>query len=214
MITPQYAENIIVGIKHKNKFGWYILNKFLCLLNLNKLNSQDFKLYMQSEENKNIRIDYKQIDNTNIENFLEKIDIFKIKPENLQLMILDSVKDIANCNIDDFYPVLFFDFDNYTLYSQYPEYFDFESFLPKKWKFYYSDFSNLINYNDKYWIYKNTNIIDKALQKINSYETTKYNITFNIENKKSNTNMTSMIVYEKKNIIKKIMDYIKRFLRK
>ena len=43
MITPQYAENIIVGIKHKNKFGWYILNKFLCLLNLNKLNSQDFK---------------------------------------------------------------------------------------------------------------------------------------------------------------------------
>ena len=96
MITPQYAENIIVGIKHKNKFGWYILNKFLCLLNLNKLNSQDFKLYMQSEENKNIRIDYKQIDNTNIENFLEEIDIFKIKPENLQLMILDSVKDIVD----------------------------------------------------------------------------------------------------------------------
>lgn len=184
MIVPQYAENIVVGIKNRSQFRWYILDKFLCLLDLNKLNSQDLELYMQNEEYRNIRINYKLIDNNNIESFLEKISSFKAKPEILQLMIMNAVKDISNCNIDDFYPVLFFNFDNHILYSQYPEYFDFKSFLPEGWEFYYSDFSDLIDKDNQYWIYKNNNIIDKSIKKMNDYKSAKYNITFDIENKK------------------------------
>lgn len=215
MIVPQYAENIIVGIKNRNQFGWYVIDKFLCLLDLNKLNSQDYELYMQNEEFRNIRINYKLIDNNNIENFLDEIDCFKVKPENLQMMIMNSVKDISNSNIDDFYPVLFFDFDNHSLYSQYPEYFDFKSFLPQNWEFYYSDFSDLIANDNRYWIYKNCNIIDKSIKKINDYKSSKYNITFNIENQKSNTYIenSNITVYKKKNIFKKIIDSIKNIFQ-
>lgn len=217
MILPRYDENIIVGIKSRGQFGWYILDKFLCLLDLNKLDSKDFELYMENEEYREIRGNYKLIDNNNIENFLDKIDSFKVKTEKLQLMILSCVKNTSAYNIDDFYPVLFFDFDALILYSQYPEYFEFENFLPQNWNFYYFDFSDLIENDSQYWIYKNNNIIDMSIKKINDYKSDKYNIIFDSKIKKGknrnikNSNVTDIIVYEK-NVFKKVVDFIKKLL--
>lgn len=36
MIKPLYAENIIVGVKYKNKFNWYITEPDLWYLDYNQ----------------------------------------------------------------------------------------------------------------------------------------------------------------------------------
>ena len=166
MINPEYAENIIVGIQNNNRFNWYILNKLICLLDLNSLNSEEFELYMKNDFCGSFRKDLKTVDKNNIELFLVRIKTFMASCENLQQMILNGLKNLNNFEIDNFFPVLFFNFDKKILYSQYPEYFNFENYLPQQWSYIYDDFSDLLKTEDKYWIYKNKNIFEASTKKI------------------------------------------------
>lgn len=222
MITPEYAENIIVGIQNSNNFNWYILNKFLCLLDLSVLSSKEIKLYLQDESLRNIRENLITINEKNLGKYLRRIDDKRISCEQLQLMIFEALGNIETCNIDDFFPVLFFDFDEKTLYSQYPEYFNFENFLIDGWKFKYEEFSSLIGEENKYWLYKDKNIIDEEKNLREQFYKNKYSIKFNQAknnedftdlNADSNSN-TKLIVYIEKNIFKQIINFIKRKLKK
>ena len=51
------------------------------------------------------------------------------------------------------------DFDKKTLYSQFPEPFGFENYIPKDWQGKYMSFIENIKDEDKYWIYKNRNLL-------------------------------------------------------
>lgn len=216
MIKPEYAENIIVGIVNQNQFNWYILNKFICLLDLKSLSSEEFELYMKNDLCSSVRKDFITIDKNNIENFLIEINNYMTSCENLQLMILNGLKEFDNFYIDDFFPVLYFDFDKKIVYSQYPEYFDFESFLPKQWNFIYDDFSDLLKDEDKYWIYKGKNIFDASTKKIEESKK-KYNqdylfkdqtLMMNSTTSKSITSETAMVEYNE-TIFTKIRNWFK-----
>ncbi len=216
MIKPEYAENIIVGISINNSFKWYILNKFLCLLNLKNLSSEEIELYMRNDLCRSIRKDFLIIDTDNIELFLQNIKKYMVNCESLQLLILDGLKDFDNFEIDDFFPVLYFDFDKKIVYSQYPEYFDFESFLPEKWSFIYDDFSDLLEDADKYWIYKSQNIFDRSTQKLEELrkksKEKKYTNLFKKQTISTNSSTTGVAIVEyKETIVTKIRKWIKRF---
>lgn len=222
MTIPEYAENIIVGIQNSNNFNWYILDKFLCLLDLSVLSSKERELYMQDKSLSSVRENLITINENNLGNYLRQIDDKRISCEQLQLMIFDALGNIETCNIDDFFPVLFFDFDGKTLYSQYPEYFDFENFLIDGWKFKYEKFSDLIREEHKYWVYKDRNIIEEERNLREQFYKNKYSVKFNQLKKEknftnvnsdSNTN-TKLVVYREKNIFEKIMNFIKSKLNK
>ena len=219
MITPEYAENIIVGIQNSNNFNWYILNKYLCLMDLTVLSEKEREAYMEDAFLGCIRKNLITINEYNIGEYLRKIDDRKIRCEQLQLMILNALNNIETCSIDDFFPVLFFDFDEEILYSQYPEYFNFENFLTDGWEFKYKDFSDLIKVQHKYWLYKDRNIIDEEKNFREQFYKNKYGVKFNQVTKEENiTNVnsdldlnpnTQLVVCKGKNIFEKIMNFIK-----
>ena len=55
------------------------------------------------------------------------------------------------------------DFDNKVLYSQYPEPFSFENYIPNGWEGKYDSFFENIKEENKYWIYKGKNLLDSKI---------------------------------------------------
>ena len=213
MNNPEYAENIIVGIFSKNIFNWYVLDKILCLLDLKYMTEKELELYMNNESCNSVRNNFITIDQNDVESFLPYIRKNMIMCQELQLMILDRLKNIDNCEIDDFFPVLYFDFDKKILYSQYPEYFDFESFLPEKWNFIYEDFSNLLNEENKYWIYKGKDIFDIGIKKIEELKEKSKREKYNPENIFKNINNNSDSCFSNK-VVNEMIEYKESFLIK
>lgn len=81
MIKPLYAENIIVGVKYKNKFNWYITEPDLWYLDYDQAGYAPSEY---PEERKGIRIfkwDYNS-------RFLERIEEYERFTEDIRLEFL------------------------------------------------------------------------------------------------------------------------------
>lgn len=215
MIKPIYAENIIVGIKFKNIFNWYILDKFLCLLNLEVLESNELTTYMNNKLYSAIRKNIKVINEGNKKDFVDNIEQFKTNIDELRIQILKYYEESNFDEIDDFFPTLFLDFDKNILYSQYPENIAFQNYLPNNWNFKYNDFVQLLKPEDKYWIYKNSNIFEKGIKlRKNKFEE-KYDINIVLENrKKTDEKETYSMIQYKESIFSKIIRKIKELISK
>ena len=81
MIKPLYAENIIVGVKYKNKLNWYITESDLWYLDYNQAGYSPSEY---PEERKGISI----LNETTIANFLERIEKYKRFTEDIRLEFL------------------------------------------------------------------------------------------------------------------------------
>jgi len=160
MNNPVYDEIIIVGIILNKKLEWYVANKFLWIMDLEKLPKIEYEYYFGNDELKEVRQDINVISINNIQIFLDRIKIYKADINNLRLKILDKIieKKEKDEGLEDFYPALLLDFDNMILYSQYPEPFEFENYVPDNWEGKYMSFIDCVNDEDKYWIYKNKNL--------------------------------------------------------
>lgn len=157
-MEPIYDEIIIVGINWKNKLNWYVADKFLWIMNLEMLSKEDIENYFQDEELRNKRQNIKVLSEENIEMFLERIQENKLEENELRLKILNRIEK-EDEEIDEYYPTLLLDFDNKILYSQYPEPFSFENYVPENWEGKYESFFDNIEDENRYWIYKDRNLL-------------------------------------------------------
>ncbi len=161
MIEPIYDENIIIAIKKNKELNWYIADKFLWIMNLELLSKKELEGYFLNEELRKVRNNCKIVSNENIEIFLDNIKKYKVSIDLLKLKILERIskKGIDDEELDDFSPSLLIDFDNNILYSQYPEPFSFENYVPKNWIGKYASFIELIDLKDRYWMHKGKNLL-------------------------------------------------------
>lgn len=160
MIEPMYDETLIVSIKKNQEINWYIANKFMWIMNLNILSKEELEDYFTDSELKEIRNDCMELSNENIIRFLNKIEKYKVNIDLLKLKILERISSTGYYELEDFYPALLIDFDNNTLYSQYPEPFAFENYVSNNWRGKYESFLELIDEKDRYWIHKGRNILE------------------------------------------------------
>lgn len=161
MLEPIYAENLIVAIKHKNYLNWYIADRYLWIMNLEILSKKEIERYFSNNDLEEVRKNCIILTDYNSEIFINKIEKYKVNVDLLKLKILERIADngIEYEELDDFYPTLLIDFDNSVLYSQYPEPFAYENYVPQNWNGKYESFIDLIDLEDKYWIHKGKSLL-------------------------------------------------------
>lgn len=159
--SPIYDNIIIVGVILNKKFEWYIASKLFWIMDLEKLSKEDYDEFFEDKENKEIRKDILRLSEKNVKSFLEKIKQYKVNDINeLRLKILKKIEEQnEEMGLEEFYPALLLDFDKKILYSQFPEPFGFENYIPKDWQGKYMSFIENIKDEDKYWIYRNRNLL-------------------------------------------------------
>ena len=107
MIKPLYAENIIVGVKYKNKLNWYITESDLWCLDYNQAGYPPSEY---PEERKGISI----LNETTIANFLERIEKYKRFTEDIRLEFLRELRTNREEAYYDYNPCFLIDFERLT----------------------------------------------------------------------------------------------------
>lgn len=159
--SPIYDNIIIVGVIFNKKFEWYITNKLFWIMELEKLSKEDYDDFFKCKENKEAREGIITLSEKNVRIFLDRITQYRVNNINeLRLKILDEIKKKSvESELEEYYPALMLDFDKKILYSQFPEPFEFENYVPENWTGKYMSFIEYIKDEDKYWIYKNRNLL-------------------------------------------------------
>ncbi len=158
-MEPIYAEKIIVGIKTKEKFNWYITDKDDWILDLYK--------YQRAYEEKGFLIDIDfmlqfrygvgVLDTDTIDSVLHDYYLNqKVESSQLKDLIL---KKTYNKTILDLSPSLYIDFVAKQLFSMYPEPIPFERYVPDGWVGKREDFTEYLTEKDRYWIENGKNLI-------------------------------------------------------
>ncbi|MBC2248581.1 hypothetical protein HCB49_01005 [Listeria sp. FSL L7-0123] len=154
MLIPEYAENIIVGVKYNGSFNWYITDTELWYLDYNQAG---YSIEEYPKERKNMSI----LNENTANSFLINIESFKSSTNSLKQNFfkeLNQNKEEATYNYN---PSILIDFDNQILYSNYPESISFEEYLPDNWNGYFQRFFENIPQKYRYWEEHNTNFLTR-----------------------------------------------------
>lgn len=154
LLEPQYAQNIIVAVIFHGEWRWYVTDKELWFLDLNKLtNAFSDKGYDMNEEDDSERFGIRVLSEQTADLFLSLIQELRVEVTDLRQKVLEvcSSADNYDC-ILDVCPVLCIDFDKKVLFSLYPEPAAYEDYVPDGWKGEYEDFTIKIPDNQKYWL--------------------------------------------------------------
>lgn len=127
-------------------------------MDLEKLDEKSLKSYFLNPELNNYRKETKTLTEQNALLLLTKLKNNLVKTEELQKAIILAKE--KGQELEQFYPMLFIDFDNFYLYSQFSEFVNFEDYVPDFWQGKYADFTNLVPANEKYWLINNKNIFE------------------------------------------------------
>lgn len=153
---PKYAETIITLVKYKEYFKWFVADKEIWFLDLNKLISSFLEkgFEIHNPDDFSDRFDIAVVNEDTAENFLEKISDFEVKTEGLSRML----EQRSYSHISDMLPSLFVDFDNKVLISYYPEPASYEMYVPDGWVGKYEQFIGVIPEDYRYWIVNGNNL--------------------------------------------------------
>jgi len=159
LCLPKAYENIIVGLKWENSFGWYVSCKEMWFLDETIL----IKAYLEWAHDKGLppesaiseddeRYGIPILNEDNIDLFLGRIAKYSAALDELREHLKQEVK---NNNLEDvFYdwlPALYIDFDEKVLYSQYTEPASYEDYMPQGWRGYHQDFLDMIEPHNRFW---------------------------------------------------------------
>ncbi|MBC2328635.1 hypothetical protein [Listeria swaminathanii] len=154
MLIPEYAENIIVGVKYNGSFNWYITDPELWYLDYNQAG---YSIEEYPKERKNMSI----LNENTANSFLINIESFKSSTNSLKQNFfkeLNQNKEEATYNYN---PSILIDFDNQILYSNYPESISFEEYIPDNWNGYFQRFFENIPQKYRYWEEHSTNYLTR-----------------------------------------------------
>ena len=154
MVRPKYAEDIVVGIISDKSFGWFILEKELCFLDLNKLSEAWRKRGYDEPDSDSERFGIRVVDEHTQYAFLQKIEDFKVTTTELRKMLMAETDSLERAA---FRASLLIDFDQKRLLSIYYEPESFEAYVPEGWTGEYEDFYSEIPVQEKYWFDENGN---------------------------------------------------------
>ena len=156
MVRPKYAEDIVVGMISDKSFAWYILEKELCFLDLNKLREAWRKRGYDAPDcdSNSERFGIRVVDEHTKYAFLEKIEDFKVTTTELRKMLMAETDSLERAA---FSASLLIDFDQKRLLSIYYEPESFEAYVPAGWTGEYEDFYSDIPVQERYWIDGNGN---------------------------------------------------------
>ena len=152
-MKPVYAENLVVAIKDKGQYAWYVLGRDMCILDYCKLKSA-YKQRGYDINIEGVRFGIKVLDCSTKEKFLSNVRDCKISSCELQHMIREEDDREERLS---FNPVILIDFDDCRLFSQYPEAESYENFVPEGWSGAYQEFDALLPKEERYWLDENEN---------------------------------------------------------
>lgn len=148
-MIPTKDKNIIVGVKYKNIFKWYLTPKSIWIFDINKLNPGERIKYAKDIVEYRSGLDI--INKNNISTFLANIIDLKIDPIKLgtdmkDMMIFDS------SFVEDYLPTLYVDFDTmtYIAHNETIEY--YKTGLSQDFSFKDEDFLDYIPSEYRYWL--------------------------------------------------------------
>lgn len=152
-MEPIYAENVIVGVLFNEKFKWYVTERDLWFLDLNKMNS-NLITQGNSMTSNMVRWGIPIVSKETAEVFLQKLIKNIVECSTLRKM-LKSTREYND--IGNYVPSFFVDFDHQKFYSYFPEPNSFEKFVPDGWEGVYEFFLDRIPKSQQFWIDTNGN---------------------------------------------------------
>lgn len=147
-MIPVKDKNIIVGVKHKGKFKWYLTPKSIWAFDFNKLNPGERIKY--AKDIINYRKDLNVITATNFVSFLNNIAELKTDVFSLQNDMTDMLHHDDRF-IEDFLPALYIDFDNKIYYAHTENVEYYKQCISKDFVFKDEDFIEHIDPEYYYW---------------------------------------------------------------
>ena len=144
---PIECENIIVGIKWKGEFNWYVSEKEMWFMNETLFPTSDKDVPPELIPPDDPRYQLEIVDENTVDIFMPRIEKFKVPVDELcELLELNLlVEDISElsedtiCSVEsrgiycDFMPSLYIDFDERMIISMYQEPASFEDYTPAGW---------------------------------------------------------------------------------
>jgi hypothetical protein len=156
---PKYAETIIVLVKYKKSFRWFVADKEIWFLDLKKLVSSYLEkgYEIPNPDDFSDRFNIAVVNEDTAEDFLQKLSDFEVRTEELRKMLEQGTYS----HITDMLPSLYVDFDDKELTSYYPEPASYELYVPKGWHGKYGQFIEVIPEDYCYWIINGNNLFCK-----------------------------------------------------
>ncbi|WP_205511888.1 hypothetical protein [Longitalea arenae] len=152
-LNPEYSVDIIVLVKFKEKYSWYLSDKEYWVLDYNKWESIFESLGDDNTEYEDhLRDNFQVLDTENWPSFEKVIKGYLVTKEQLSDMIIKNMPIESWETKGHLFPSLFIDFDKKVLFSFFPEYLTFEEFVPDMWVGKYENFYELIPDTEKYWV--------------------------------------------------------------
>ncbi|MBC2067876.1 hypothetical protein [Listeria booriae] len=157
-MKPKYAENIIVGVVLKNKFQWYVSERDVWILDIDKYseayrkNGYAFDMNFALQFRDNIHI----VDTKMAENYLAGYHEDIVESDDLQNQLLDRQYEDTVLALQ---PSLYVNFDDRIFISAYPELLPFEEYAPTGWNSRYGTIEEYIPERERYWIIDGEDII-------------------------------------------------------
>lgn len=147
-MIPIKDKNIIVGVKYKEKFKWYLTPKVLWVFNLNTLNPGERIKY--AKEIIDYRKDLNVINKLNISTFLNNISELKTDTFTLKNS-MSAMLQHDDRFIEDFLPALYVDFDQKVYYAHCENIDYYKTSITPDFTFVDEDFLEHINSEYYYW---------------------------------------------------------------
>ncbi|AWB43490.1 hypothetical protein DCC85_04140 [Paenibacillus sp. CAA11] len=154
-VNISYAENIIVAVRFKDRWCWYVTEKEYWFMDLiqweNAFLDKGYPLPNQGDYSERFNIPI--LDEGSAGDFLHEIREFQVSTNKLREGFQKAVEmntDLEN-DLLEYIPALFVDFDHRRLWSMFPEPASFECYVPEGWTGKYEDFLEKVPARERYW---------------------------------------------------------------
>lgn len=140
LVEPNYPDEIIVLVKNKKNFTWYISDKELWILNLKALDDDmDIKLKELGKKTEERYIDEERegleiLDQNNIDMFESRMEQYRVTYQELLDYFEIYPEQLYYKNATEILPEFYIDFDMKIFYSLFTEPGSYEYYIPKNWQ--------------------------------------------------------------------------------
>jgi hypothetical protein len=136
-VEPNYPGDVIILIKNKGEYSWFVSDKELLIMDLVKLenayrrkqNFPEVKSTQANDERKGFEILTEQ----NVDQFLEVIKDYRVDYSELK-EFCDLYNEVySDCQPERAEPTFYIDFDEKSFHSYFDEPGSYEYFIPDNW---------------------------------------------------------------------------------
>lgn len=165
-MTNSDVEIIVAIVKYKSSIMWFRSDRDFWVLDQNKWRDDFIQQgYEVPEFQDSYRFGIRVVDHQTAQLFLDAMDEFKIKKDELSLELAKRYPTASSWwDVQDLFPILFVDFDKSHVGAFYYEGTPMERYIPNGWTSEFVDFANdypenIFPSENKFWIRNNSNLL-------------------------------------------------------